>query len=121
MRSGEDAAGEAPSLRLVSSQGAAHNLPTRLTTFVGRGREMSEIGRLLDSTRLLSLVGAGGGGKTRLSVEFAASAIIDHPDGVWSDGVWLVELASLSEGSLVLPAIAGVFELREQPGVTLLD
>ena len=116
MRSGEDAADEAPSLRLVSSQGAAHNLPARLTTFVGRGREMAEIGRLLESTRLLSLVGAGGGGKTRLSVEFAASAIGDHPDGVW-----LVELASLSEGSLVLPAVAGVFELREQPGVTPLD
>jgi predicted ATPase/class 3 adenylate cyclase len=116
MRSGGDAAGEAPSLRLVSSQGAAHNIPTRLTTFVGRGREMAEIRRLLDSTRLLSLVGAGGGGKTRLSVEFAASTIDEYPDGVW-----LVELASLSEGSLVLPAIAGVFELREQPGVTLLD
>ena len=71
---------------------------------------MAEIGRLLESTRLLSLVGAGGGGKTRLSVEFAASAIGDHPDGVW-----LVELASLSEGSLVLPAVAGVFELRSNP------
>ena len=116
MRSGEDPAGEAPPLRLVSSQGAAHNLPTRLTTFIGRGPELSEIGRLLGSARLLSLVGAGGSGKTRLSVEFAASAIGEYPDGVW-----IVELASLSEGPLVLPAIAGVFELREQAGVTLLD
>jgi predicted ATPase/class 3 adenylate cyclase len=117
MRSDSGAAGDrAAPLRLVPREGATHNLPTRLTSFVGREREMSEVGRLLDSARLLSLVGAGGGGKTRLSVEFAASALADHPDGAW-----LVELARLSEGPLVVPAIADVFELREQPGVLLLD
>jgi predicted ATPase/class 3 adenylate cyclase len=117
MRSDSGAAGDrAPPLRLVPREGARHNLPTRLTSFVGRERELSEVGRLLDSARLLSLVGAGGGGKTRLSVEFAASALADHPDGAW-----LVELAPLSEGSLVVPTIADVFELREQPGVLLFD
>ena len=104
-------------LRLVPSDGApSHNLPPRLTSFVGREREIEEIRRLFDTTRLLSLVGAGGAGKTRLAMEFAGSAWGDFPDGAW-----LVELAPLIEGSLVVPAIADVFQLRELPGVQLFD
>jgi predicted ATPase len=63
---------------------------------VGREREMAEIERDLASTRLLTLTGAGGSGKTRLALEVARHLVAEYPDGVW-----LVELAPLSEGALV--------------------
>ncbi|HSL67303.1 MAG TPA: tetratricopeptide repeat protein [Actinomycetota bacterium] len=105
----------APLSLVQGERGSPHNLPARLTSIIGREREMSEMGRLLGSTRLLSLVGSGGSGKTRLAIEYAA-VVGDFPDGAW-----LVELAPLTEGSLVIPAIADVFEIREQPGVHLFD
>jgi predicted ATPase/DNA-binding SARP family transcriptional activator len=77
----------------------AHNLPRALTSFVGRAREGAEIGRLLQRTRLLTLTGPGGCGKTRLALEAARTAVETTPDGVW-----LVELAGLSEPALVAQA-----------------
>jgi predicted ATPase/class 3 adenylate cyclase len=113
----EGATGPTATLRVVPSGGRPpHNLPVRLTSFVGRDEEIAEIRRLLDPARLLSLVGAGGGGKTRLAIEFAEAALEDFPDGVW-----LVELAPLSETSLVVPAVADAFELREEAGIALFD
>ena len=72
-----------------------HNLPTMSTSFVGRHRELIELGRLLERTRLLTLTGPGGAGKTRLAVELAhgQSASVR-----WADGVWLVELAGVVRG-----------------------
>ena len=69
------------------------NLPAARSSFVGREREMAEIERSLASTRLLTLTGAGGSGKTRLALEVARDLV-----GAYPDGVWLVELAPLSEG-----------------------
>ena len=77
---------------------------------------MAEVEGLLANTRLLSLTGAGGSGKTRLAVETASALIQEFPDGVW-----LVELAPLSDPSLVAQAIAETFEVREQPGTPLLE
>lgn len=91
-----------------------NNLPLELTSFIGREREMAEVKRLVTSTRLLTLVGAGGLGKTRLALHVAAEFV----DGV-PDGVWMVELASLSDAALVPQAVASALHVHEQPGRAL--
>jgi predicted ATPase/DNA-binding CsgD family transcriptional regulator len=91
-----------------------HNLPAPRTSFVERGREMVEVKRALAMTRLLTLTGAGGSGKTRLAMEVARDLV-----GVYPDGVWLVELAPLSEGGLVPQAVAAALGVQEQPGQPL--
>ena len=93
-----------------------HNLPAPRTSFVGREREMVEIKRELAMTRLLTLTGAGGSGKTRLALEVARDL-----DGAYPDGVWLVELAPLSEGALVPQAVAQALGVQEHPGRPLSD
>jgi DNA-binding SARP family transcriptional activator len=93
-----------------------HNLPAPRTSFVGREREMLEVKRELAMTRLLTLTGAGGSGKTRLALEVARSLV-----GAYPDGVWLVELAGLSEEILVPQAVAGALEVPEQSDRTLTD
>lgn len=87
-----------------------HNLPAPLTNFIGRVGEIAELQRLLPSTRLLTLTGAGGCGKTRLAIELAARMRDACPDGVW-----LVDLASLVDPSLVSQAVASVLDVREGP------
>ena len=93
-----------------------HNLPAPRTSFVGRRREMVEIKRALAMTRLLTLTGAGGSGKTRLALEVARDLV-----GAYPDGVWLVELAPLSEGGLVPQAVAEAVGIPEQPGRPVTD
>jgi predicted ATPase/DNA-binding SARP family transcriptional activator/DNA-binding CsgD family transcriptional regulator len=93
-----------------------HNLPTPRTNFVGREREMVEVKRTLAMTGILTLTGTGGSGKTRLALEAARDLL-----GVYPDGVWLVELAPLSEGALVAQELAATLGVREQPGLPLLD
>jgi predicted ATPase len=93
-----------------------HNLPIQLTSFVGREREIAEVKDLLAEQRLLSLTGAGGCGKTRLALQAAA----ELPER-FEDGVWLVELASLSDSNLVPQAIASTLEVREVPGRALTE
>jgi predicted ATPase/DNA-binding SARP family transcriptional activator/DNA-binding CsgD family transcriptional regulator len=93
-----------------------HNLPAPRTSFVGREREMVEVKRTLAMTRLLTLTGAGGSGKTRLALEVARDLISAYPDGVW-----LVELAPLSEPELVAQEVAGALEVQERPGQPLAD
>ena len=85
-----------------------HNLPTLSTSFVGRHRELAELGRLLDRTRLLTLTGPGGAGKTRLAVELAHGQVASSR---WADGVWLVELAGVTHGDGVPSAVGGALEL----------
>jgi predicted ATPase/class 3 adenylate cyclase len=87
--------------RLRSLDRTPNNLPTPLTSFVGREREVSEGRRLLGATRLLTLTGPGGTGKTRLSLQIAAASADDFPDGVY-----FVPLASIVDQRLVLPSIA---------------
>jgi predicted ATPase len=96
-----------------TSKGGAqsHNLPAQRTSFVGREREMLEVKRILAMTRLLTLTGAGGSGKTRLALEVARDLV-----GVYQDGVWLVELAALTEVNLVYQAVAEALQVQERPG-----
>ena len=93
-----------------------HNLPTQRTSFVGREQEFVEVRRALSETRLLTLTGAGGSGKTRLALEVVKDLV-----GAYPDGVWLVELAPLSEEALVPQAVAAVLEVQEQPGYSPTD
>ncbi len=92
------------------------NLPSQLTSFIGREREMAEVKRLLAGTRMLTLTGAGGSGKTRLALQVAAELLEEY-----ADGVWLVELATLAEDALVPQAVATVLGVREQPGRPLTE
>ena len=92
-----------------------NNLPVYLNSFVGRSREIDEVRRLLGETRLLTLVGVGGSGKTRL----AACVAVD-PTSNREDGVWWVDLAPLSDPGLVPQTIAATLGLREQLGRPLI-
>ncbi len=93
-----------------------HNLPWQFTSFVGRAQELAELRELLNSTRLLTITGAGGLGKTRLAVELAFS-LLDN----YSDGCWLVSLAPLGDGSLVIHATAQALGIREESGRPVRD
>jgi len=93
-------------------------MPLQLTNFVGRTREKSDVTRLLASSRLLTLMGAGGAGKTRLALEVASEARVQFPDGVW-----LVELGPLSDPALVARTAAtalGVADEGEKPVLATL-
>ncbi len=92
-----------------------NNLPRYLTSFIGREREINEVKRLLSGTCLLTLTGPGGVGKTHLALRLAADVLGAHPEGVW-----LVELASLKDASLIPQTIATALGVREQPGRSLL-
>src|SRR5919205_4638024 len=74
----------------------SHNLPLELSSFIGRDREIAEVKRLLADHRLLTLTGPGGCGKTRLALAVAFEVVQE-----FKDGVWMVELASLSDPDLV--------------------
>jgi predicted ATPase/DNA-binding SARP family transcriptional activator len=88
-----------------------HNLPASRTSFVGREREMSGIERELAMMRLLTLTGAGGSGKTRLALEVARDL-----NGAYPNGVWLAELASLTQGEVVMQTVAEAVGVHGQPG-----
>ncbi|HET6215107.1 MAG TPA: adenylate/guanylate cyclase domain-containing protein [Micromonosporaceae bacterium] len=95
---------------------AAHNLPSAVTTFVGRSGERAELHALVAEQRLATVVGAGGAGKTRLALEVARDLVVRHPDGVW-----FVDLAAVTDPGLVAFEIAAVFGLRPEPGRPVLD
>jgi predicted ATPase/class 3 adenylate cyclase len=92
-----------------------NNLPIQLSSFIGREHQMSEASKLLSTTRLLTFIGPGGTGKTRLSLQLAAEHLSD-----FKDGVWLIELAPLADSAFILSAIASVFNVREVQGVPLV-
>lgn len=87
------------------------NLPQRLSSFIGREREIAEVERQLGLTRMLTLMGPGGAGKTRLSLKIAVTVLERYPDGVW-----FVELATLTNPELVPQAVASVLDIREERG-----
>ena len=107
---------------LHSLEGTPNNLPVQVTSFVGREKELVEIAGILNLTglathsglnaapRLITLIGPGGTGKTRLSLQAAAKVMEQFPDGVW-----LVELAPFAYPEHIVPAIAYVFNLQETP------
>ena len=118
-----DAAGlqaQFPPLRSLGNPALPNNLPAQLATFIGRDRELSDVRGLVGSSRLVTLTGAGGSGKTRLSLQVAAELL----DGS-GDGVWLVELASVADEDAVSPAICRALGIATEPGravpETLLD
>ena len=97
-----------------------NNLPIPMTSFVGREQEIVEIKQALEKTRLVTLTGSGGTGKTRLSLQ-VATEIVDH----FKDGVWLIELAPITDPELVPNTVANVLGIREVSArplmTTLLD
>jgi predicted ATPase len=90
---------------------AQHNLPIRPTRFVGREPDRAHIASLLQSSPLVTLVGPGGVGKTRLALEAA-----DDQVGRLDDGVWLVELAALGDPTMVAESIAAALDLQQRSG-----
>jgi predicted ATPase/DNA-binding SARP family transcriptional activator len=90
------------------------SLPVPASRFIGRRREMAETARLLGATRLLTLVGPGGCGKTRLAIELAAGALAGHPDGVH-----FVDLAPVAPTASVIRSVAAAARLRHRPGEPL--
>ncbi len=101
---------------LTSLAAARHNLPPQLTSFVGRQRELADIMQALGSARLVTLTGVGGCGKTRLALQVAAELLEQYPDGAW-----LVELAPVSDPSLVASAVVTALGLREAPGQPIVE
>ncbi|MBB5116453.1 ATP-binding protein [Micromonospora echinospora] len=99
-----------------TADATAHNLPTQVTSFVGRQAERAELGRLVEAYRLVTVLGAGGAGKTRLAVELASGIVEDYPDGVW-----FVDIAAVTDPGLVAFEIAAVLGLRPEPGRPMLD
>ena len=93
----------------------SHNLPLQLTSFVGREQALAALGHVLARTRLLTLTGPPGVGKTRLALRLAGEAL-----DAYADGVWLVELAPLADPAFVPQVVAEVLGVQEQAGHTLL-
>ena len=109
-----DLPGEFPPLR--SLEALPNNLPLQLTSFVGREVEILTITETLTKHRLVTLVGAGGVGKTRLALQVGAELLDSYPDGVW-----LLEQAPISDGTLIPSALASIFQVREAEHRSITD
>jgi predicted ATPase/class 3 adenylate cyclase len=103
-----------PALRELEA--TPNNLPQQLTTFIGRERERHEIEGLLATTRLLTLLGMGGLGKTRLALQIGAGVMDAYPDGVW-----FVDLQTIRDPALVAGETARVLGVREEAGRPLMQ
>ena len=105
---------EFPALRSLEAR--PNNLPTQLTTFVGRERELAEAGALLARTRLLTFTGPGGTGKTRLSIQVATAAADAFPDGTW-----FVALEAVRDPALVAPTIIRALGVADSTTRSAID
>lgn len=105
---------EFPALRSLET--TPNNLPQQATSFIGRERAVAELQELLAKSRLLTLTGSGGCGKTRLCLQIAADSLERFPDGVW-----MVELAPLSDPDCVPAAVAVVLGLKQEPGTRIVE
>jgi predicted ATPase/class 3 adenylate cyclase len=103
-----------PSIRSLDAY--AHNLPVQVTSFIGRKRDLEAVAELMPHTRLLTLTGVGGSGKTRLALQAAAELI-----SVFRDGVWLVELGSLRDGGLISIEVAAALGVEQLRGSDMQD
>jgi predicted ATPase/class 3 adenylate cyclase/Tfp pilus assembly protein PilF len=108
-----DLPSEFPPLKTLDA--LPHNLPVQLTSFIGRQREVNDLKDHLRQSRLLTLTGPGGTGKTRLALQAAAEVLDGFPDGAW-----LVELAPVTDPESVPAAVAAALNVREQPGIAPL-
>ena len=104
-----------PPLR-TSNAGVSQNLPTQLTTFVGRGEEIKHVQQLMSEHRLVTLTGAGGAGKTRLSLEIAAQRANEHPHGIW-----FIDLAPITDPDTVAITAARSLGLPDQSGPSAVE
>jgi len=93
-----------------------NNLPVQLTSFIGREEVIRECKKLFLQTRLLTIIGSGGAGKTRLAMQVGAEMIDD-----FSEGVFMIELASVNDSSLLLQTVMNSFEIKEEPGRSLAE
>jgi non-specific serine/threonine protein kinase len=100
----------------VHADEAEHNLPGEFSSFVGRGHEVDEVQRLLATSRMVTLVGTGGVGKTRLALRVAAVIA-----GGFRDGVWLIDLAPLSSGRMLPELVAATLNLHARPGRSTVE
>ena len=103
-------------LPLGHDRRSRNNLPQQLTRFIGRQRELAAVRSLVSQTRLTTLCGAGGIGKTRLALEVAHDSLDEY-----ADGVWLVEFASISDPQLIPQTVASALHLREERGRSITD
>jgi predicted ATPase/class 3 adenylate cyclase len=99
---------------LASLDAHPNNLPSQLSSFIGRERELAHLRRQLSEYRVVTVAGPGGVGKTRLALQAAADAVQDFPDGVY-----LIALAPISAGELVAHALASALEIAELPNEPL--
>ena len=105
-----------PALKSLDNPRLLNNLPVQVSSFIGRDAELAEVRRLIASSRLVTLTGPGGAGKTRLALQVAAGMA----DGT-GDGVWFADLAPLQDADLVAVTVAKVLDIAEDPGRPLLD
>jgi predicted ATPase/class 3 adenylate cyclase len=103
-----------PALRSLDA--FPNNLPAELTSFIGREQELAELESMLSASRLLTLTGPGGTGKTRLALRLASGEL-----ETFADGAWLIELASLGDPTLLTQTVAGALGLQEEQGRSTLD
>ncbi len=104
-----------PPLRSLDNPKLRHNLPAQVSAFIGREAELAEVRRLVSTSRLVTLTGTGGAGKTRLALQVAAGLL----DGS-GDGVWFADLAPLQDPDLVAVTVANVLGIRQEPGRPVL-
>jgi non-specific serine/threonine protein kinase len=111
------ARGQVPAAEVLAAMSASRsNLPTPVDSFVGRQMELAEITRAVRADRLVTLTGPGGSGKTRLALETAASLVPE-----FADGVWLVELATVSDSGRLPGTVAQALGVSDRPGEALAD
>ena len=105
-----------PPLRSREDPGLLTNLPAQVSRFIGRDAELAAVRDLVAASRLVTLTGAGGAGKTRLALQVAAGLA-----GGAGDGVWFADLAPLRDPDLVARTVADVLGVREEPGRPVLE
>jgi predicted ATPase/transcriptional regulator with XRE-family HTH domain/tetratricopeptide (TPR) repeat protein len=93
-----------------------HNLPAQVSTLIGRDEVVAEVGALVRAHRLVTLLGSGGVGKTRVALQVAKSQL-----GDWRDGVWLVQFAPLGDPLLVAPAVAAALGVNASGGQSVVE
>ena len=107
---------EFPSLNSLDNPALPNNLPQQTTSFIGREAEVIRLKQLAGESRCVTLVGSGGAGKSRLTLQVGAELLGDDPDGVW-----LVELAPISDRSLVPSAVMTALGISDVPGRSAMD
>ncbi len=105
-----------PPLRSLDNPRLPNNLPVQSSSFIGRDTELTAISELIKTSRLVTLTGAGGAGKTRLALQAAAGLL----DGS-GDGVWFADLAPVTDSGLVAGTVAGVLGIQPEPGRPVAD